>query len=240
MHCNWSKVYLLRSIINFISNCVFPPRCASCGALGEEVCERCIFKIKIFHHTHCPHCGQGSVFPLACPCDARNIPLTSLFTLGPTLRTVLHKIKYQNNPTPLKHTLYNLSHQQIQTLSFLSQRDIQALVPVPLHKTKLKERGYNVPHLFTTLLGELLGHQTLDLLVRTRETSPQAKISDALHREKNIAGAFELVSDSSAKGHLLLVDDVITSGATIEAAAKPLAKAGYGPIWGLSLAQEEW
>lgn len=240
LHCNWSKVCLLGSFTQFISSHIFPSRCAGCGLLGEVLCGRCVFKIQLPHKTHCPRCGQGGIFPHPCPCDKRNIPLTSLFSLGPTLRTVLHRTKYQNNPGVLKEILANPGSQQIQTLAFLAQHKNALVVPVPLHQKKFLERGYNVPTLLVQTLAGILSLKAGNILERVAETKAQAKIQDAHQREGNLVGAFQLMVGHEKKRHVILVDDVITSGATIEAAAKPLKEAGYGPVWGFSLAQEEW
>ena len=133
----------------------------------------------------------------------------------------------------------NLGIRQIQTLAFLFQHKNTLIVPIPLHKNKLHERGYNVPTLIAQTLGQTLSFEVAHILERVVETKAQAKITNVHQREKNTAGAFQLVSNYKKTEHIILIDDVVTSGATLEAAARPLKNAGYRLIWGLSLAQEE-
>lgn len=136
--------------------------------------------------------------------------------------------------------MVNLGTQQIQSLAYFAKHKNTLVVPVPLHKNKLHERGYNVPTLMAQILAQMLSFEVVHLLERVIETKAQARISDVHQREKNTLGAFQLMTHNNKAENILLIDDVVTSGATLEAAALPLKKNEHWRVWGLSLAQEDW
>jgi len=115
----------------------------------------------------------------------------------------------------------------------------EILVPVPLHRRRLKERGYNQSVLLARELGRLLNLSVLESsLVRQQNTPPQARTTSAEERRRNVAGAFICV-DHRLKGEkVILIDDVATTGATIEAAAEALRNVGTSSVWALTLARE--
>jgi competence protein ComFC len=115
----------------------------------------------------------------------------------------------------------------------------EILVPVPLHRRRLKERGYNQSALLAHELGRLVNLSVLEnSLVRQQDTPPQARTTSAEERRRNVAEAFTCV-DLRLKGKkVILIDDVATTGATLEAAAKALRNAGTSSVWALTLARE--
>lgn len=110
------------------------------------------------------------------------------------------------------------------------------LIPVPIHRRRRRERGFNQAEL---LARELAGELRTEILVRTRYTPPQAKL-DRAARQTNLAGAFAL-RDSGAvrKRHVVLVDDVLTTGATLTACAAAIAGSGPASIGALCLSYDE-
>ena len=116
-------------------------------------------------------------------------------------------------------------------------RAADLIVPVPLHPSRVRERGYNQSELLARELSRLTGIPSEpDLLRRTRDTAPQVTMEGYEQRRRNIAGAFECVSDPSGRS-VLLVDDVATTGSTMSACAAPLKAKGATTVWGLSLAR---
>jgi len=114
-----------------------------------------------------------------------------------------------------------------------------ALVPVPLHPRRLRERGYNQSSL---LAGELSKLASLPLvegsLFRLKNTPPQTRTKSAEERQSNVAGAF-ICRDRRMEGkRVLLIDDVCTSGATLDSCAATLKAAGATSVWGLTLGRE--
>lgn len=114
------------------------------------------------------------------------------------------------------------------------------LVPVPLHPQKRRRRGYNQSSLLSRDLGRIVGLPVVEgSLFRSRHTQRQVDLSGE-ERQLNVAGAFSL-HDKRLKGkEVLLVDDVCTTGATLDSCAKVLKLGGARRVWGLTIAQEEY
>ena len=113
-----------------------------------------------------------------------------------------------------------------------------AVVPVPLHGTRLRERGYNQARLLAVQLGRELSLPCRELLIRRRATAPQTRLEREA-RQANVRGAFELRPDPLAReGRFLLVDDVLTTGATLEACARALREGGAALVRAVTAAED--
>jgi len=111
------------------------------------------------------------------------------------------------------------------------------IVPVPLHARRLRERGYNQAALLARELGKGVGLPVLEnALIRVRDTSPQVDLG-AEERRENVRGAFHLPDDRLVGKSVLLVDDVYTTGATLEACSLALKQRGVRAAWALTLAR---
>ncbi len=114
------------------------------------------------------------------------------------------------------------------------------LVPVALHRQRLRERGYNQSGLLAVELGRLAGLPVVEgCLVRQRYTAAQARTSNVTERRQNILGAFACRDNRLRGKQVLLIDDVCTSGATLDSCAVALKLGGAASVWGLTLAREE-
>ncbi|MDP2660466.1 MAG: phosphoribosyltransferase family protein [Dehalococcoidia bacterium] len=116
---------------------------------------------------------------------------------------------------------------------------LDVVVPVPLHQSRRKERGYDQAELLANSLAE---HSGLPLgsgwLVRQRPTVPQVRTASAMERRSNVRGAFTSGPRVERARAVLLVDDVCTTGATLESCALALQEAGVRQVWGLTVARE--
>ena len=149
-------------------------------------------------------------------------------------REVVHHLKYKGLKA-LAVPLGGLLADYLQSYPLPTQ----VLVPVPLHPRRLRQRGYNQ----STLLGrELSKFITLPLmegcLIRLRNTASQARAADVKERRKNVEGAFECLDERLRGKQVLLIDDVCTTGATLDACAGALKAGGAISVWGLTLARE--
>jgi ComF family protein len=148
------------------------------------------------------------------------------------LQEAIHQLKYANLSAvarPLGETLAD----------FWQGNPLPAdlLVPVPLHPRRERERGYNQASLLAKALGEAIGLPVLEhAMVRVRETRPQVGLNSEERRE-NVRGAFHCESTHLAGRHVALIDDVCTTGATLEACSLALRQAGAASIWALTLAR---
>jgi ComF family protein len=149
-----------------------------------------------------------------------------------TLREAIHRFKYRNMRAlaqPLGGLLVDAWHP-------LSQA-IEVLVPVPLHRRRLRERGYNQSHLLALRLGAATGVPVVgDTLRRVRYTASQTHLG-TLERRENVANAFAVADDRLRGKRVALVDDVCTTGATIEACGAALMAEGVGSVWALTVAR---
>ena len=115
---------------------------------------------------------------------------------------------------------------------------VDVLIPVPLHATRLRQRGFNQSQLLAQCAGDLLGVEVMEALIRTRRTDAQASLG-AEQRKANVAGAFAVQPNISVAGlSIVLIDDVVTTGSTLSACAKELIDAGSASIKAVSLARE--
>jgi ComF family protein len=156
------------------------------------------------------------------------------FRFEGTIRSAVHQLKYRN----LRAIAIPLA---IMMAEYLDDNPIQydTIIPVPLHNKRLRERGYNQSELLAMEIGRGTGVPVeKDLLTRHRQTSAQAMTKSIQERHANLAGAFTCKSENISGKKVLLIDDVATSGATLDACAKALKSAGAVSVWGLTLARD--
>jgi ComF family protein len=148
------------------------------------------------------------------------------------MRKAIHRLKY-SNARDLAAPLGEMMVSYWQDI----QLPADVIVPVPLHARRLRERGYNQAALLARELGRGVGLPVLeDALVRVRETSPQIDLN-AKERKENVRGAFHCPDDRLTGKSVLLVDDVYTTGATLEACSLALKQRSVHTVWALTLAR---
>ena len=217
-------------------NWVYPPVCAGCGTLGANWCPHCAASVSQIRENFCPVCGRYTLDGRTCrKCQLNNPAYDSLKSWGlfqGPLRKAIHSIKYKRNIT----LGYELAQPLIKIFSD-TKWDIQLITPVPLGIARLFERGYNQSALLAKpiALKKKIPYAP-DCLHRVRETSSQVNMSVA-ERQANVADAFKGVGKLVANNNILVIDDVTTSGATLNACATALRNAGANKVYCLTLAQ---
>lgn len=215
---------------------ILPPRCGGCGALGAWLCAHCLDRIQPLREPICAHCGRElETRGEGCTCRRRLPTLDAIRSAAAyegSLEHAIHRLKYQGR-RPLAHALAGLLVERFEP--FLPAGAV--LQPVPLHRRRQRERGFNQSQL---LADELCRAWTVGRaagrLVRYRETRSQVGL-DRAQRRRNVADAFCWLGPRLDGEPVLLLDDVITTGATVEGCARALREAGSGPVRALSLAR---
>jgi competence protein ComFC len=160
------------------------------------------------------------------------------------VKKLVYVFKYPPYLTDLQSQLIDLFYEGIiqkeQFMSLLQESFV--FVPIPLHTSKFRKRGYNQSNLLAQGLAKRFDATVLDCLMRVKHTKTQVGLTKE-DRKKNITDAFALhgnMSDLIKNGsQIFLIDDVVTSGATLREAAKILKKSGFKKVWGITLAHGE-
>jgi ComF family protein len=150
------------------------------------------------------------------------------------MRSAVHQLKYRNLraiATPLSKLLADYF--------YVNPVPADLMIPVPLHRKRLRERGYNQSELLAKEMSKLVGIPVkTDSLMRLKYTNSQAQSPSLTERRSNLDDAFTCGNNVLENKKILLIDDVATSGATLNACASALKKAGAGSVWGLTLARD--
>jgi ComF family protein len=209
---------------------VFAPRCLLCGESGSEgrdLCRAC-HRALPWNRSACLRCALPLPEPGLCgACLQRPPPLTethAAFVYGFPLDRLVPRFKFHNDLVAGRL----LSELMAEGLRGLPKP--AALVPVPLHDSRLRQRGYDQALELGKALARALQVPLLPrVLVRTRATAPQSEL-DAVARQRNLRRAFEVRAGALLPDHVALIDDVMTTGATLEAAARCLRRAGAARV----------
>lgn len=213
---------------------LYPRLCSGCGARGTWLCARCAAGTACFTGPVCALCG----IPVAlgvCRCDDLPVSIERVRSVGPYdgwLRGAVVQVKYHGEWARARHLAPMLAQASADLLP------ADALIPVPLHPSRRKQRGFNQ----TEKLAEELSHEIavpVELaLQRIRKTTPQVRLG-AEGRQANVEDAFAISPGQSVEGkRVVLVDDVITTGATLCACAHVLVAAGAGAVRVVTVARE--
>ena len=209
---------------------MFPPRCLLCGetgANGRDLCRDCAEALP-WNASACLRCALPLPVPGTCgACLQKPPPMGethAVFVYGFPLDRLVPRLKFHNDLAAGRL----LSGLMAEGLGALPRP--AALLPVPLHATRLGRRGYDQALELARPLARAFQVPLLpDALVRARATAPQSEL-DAEARQRNLRRAFEVRAGAGLPAHVVLIDDVMTTGATLEAAAKALLRAGVARV----------
>jgi ComF family protein len=234
---------ILLAIAEWVHTCrrvlldlLYPLRCAGCGQVGKLFCDTCHSAISFVIPPVCPLCGRPQEQARLClPCTDEPLSIDGIRSVARfegTLRRAIHQFKYsytRDMAVPLAEMLVTFCRR--------TRLPADVILPVPLHVRRLKERGYNQAGLLAQRLGDALGMPVLyDALYRIRHTVSQTRL-DAQERRRNVEGAFACVGSGVQDRRVLLIDDVCTTGATLEACSVALKAGGARSVWALTLAR---
>lgn len=226
---------------------IFPKYCVNCKKIGAYICPNCFVYLSFDVGEICLVCNRPSINGLTHPyCRGKYVidgAFSSIAYKG-IAKKLIYSFKYKPYLSDLRTVLTDLFYEGlIQKEAFnkvLEESDEFILVPIPLHASKLKSRGYNQADILANELGQRLKFKVQNLLERTRGTPSQVGLKEKERRE-NISGAFKIKSDKQKEIRdkiFFLVDDVLTTGSTLAEAAKVLKKSGAKQVFGLTLAKD--
>ena len=215
---------------NDASRLLWPTRCLACDEAGGELldlCPACVAALP-WHRCACRQCAAPLPAPGICgACLVRPPPLhaaRAAFLYAAPLDRLLPRFKFHQDLAAGRLL------SQLMAEAFAPLPRPQALVPVPLHRARLRRRGYDQAlELARPLARALRLPLRVDVLRRIRDTSAQSQL-DAAARRRNLRDAFDVRDGAAMPTHVALVDDVMTTGATLHAAALALRRAGVARV----------
>ncbi len=230
------------SVRERIISAFFPKTCPICERVlsgQNRICRECGKKLTWICEPKCQKCGKalpdtGLLYCRDCTAYAHYFNRgAAVFTYQGSIRKSLQRFKYQNTREYADFYGFAAAHRYHDVLK---NWKIEAIIPVPLHKTKERRRGYNQAQAFAKALSRYTGIPVLEkLLVRIKKTVPQ-KESDHEMRFQNLKDAFTVRTKHIGNlKTVLLVDDIYTTGSTVDACSRTLKKAGIANVYVLCI-----
>ena len=228
---------LCSSFLIKIKDYVFPVYCLNCKKEGNWLCEKCFTKLDLSGVYCCPVCHKNTEQGEYCLSCKIGLPLDShiaitIYKEDSLVGDVIHTLKY-SWAEDVSEVFEKMIDKFVDNNKNLFV-DIDFVVPIPLHKKRLAERGFNQAELIAKIIGKKLDKPMKDILDRSRQTKQQAKLKRE-ERIENLKDAF--IRKEKIEGNILLIDDVFTTGSTMQEGAKALKKGGVDKIIGFSIAR---
>ena len=231
---------------------LFPIECLSCNRDGRWICKKCLRKIYIRTIDNCPACKKESIYGKTHEWCIRKTQLDGMIVAvsfkDRILQDAVHKLKYsyiKDLSTPLSEILARKiieldTKDDLPNLVSLLISENPIIIPVPLHKKRLRKRDFNQAELLSRKISTKfnLEHQS-GILKRVKYTKPQTELKKN-ERKINVSGVFEVDIEWKSKlknTKIILVDDVATTGSTLNDSARALKECGALEVWGLVLAR---
>ena len=234
-----SRRKIVRNFYHFSLDLIFPKTCIGCGRAGKTLCADCKNQIKMVKTFCCPRCGRINRNGGYCPnCENQKknfltgVLVAADYERGPT-KELIHHLKYAGiiEVAPI------LAGMLISRLAKSKLRGKKVLVPVPLHWFKKRSRGFNQAEILAKIVSYKAEIPLALALKRKKNTKSQVELTGRERRE-NLVGAFVCVDAAAVKDKtVILVDDVATTGTTLNECARVLRTAGARQVWGLVVAR---
>lgn len=224
---------------------IFPKRCVGCGRIGKYFCQSCRQTIRpiLESETICPVCEHPAMFGLTHPkCRTRFTidGLTSFFHYDGVIKKAVKALKYRL-VSDVAAEFVSLIQETSISDNFHPKLLHPIFLPIPLHKMRMHQRGFNQAEILGKLVADRLQiPMYTDILLRTRETKPQVEMKHKEDRLQNMHGVFALnlkAKTDVQNTNVVLFDDVFTTGATMRAAAGVLKHSGAKRVWAVTMAR---
>ena len=229
--------YVIHTVRNIIADLVYPRRCPVCDEIVEMpafICKECRNKILYIEEPVCKKCGkplEDERAEYCFDCNRKKHEFDAgraLFVYQGDIKKSLYRYKYSNKREYAKaygEETVRVCGDWIESLM------IDAIIPVPLHKSRKRKRGYNQAELYAREIGNKLNIPVMaNLVTRTVNTQPQKELN-VKERKNNLKKAFKIQQNIVQLNNILLVDDIYTTGNTMDAVACELRNAGIQNIY---------
>jgi ComF family protein len=224
-----------------ILDIIFPKRCPFCDGVippGWQICDDCTGKAELVTEPVCKRCGkpiENSRREYCGDCERKKHFYDAgkaVFVYQGAVQRSLYRFKYANRR---EYASFYGEMACIQYARWISTLGIEAVIPIPLHRKRRQERGYNQAELLADEIGRRMGIPVeKKLLLRCLNTRPQKELDDR-ERKKNLKKAFIITQNIVQLRKVLLVDDIYTTGSTVDAAAECLKKSGIQKVYVLCI-----
>lgn len=223
-------------------NLLFPPRCPICDEpvrlLEGYICHDCHKKLEVIKEPACFRCGKPLVKEeqeYCRDCSKREHSFVcgrALYTYE-SVQASIYRFKYTGRQ---EYAIFYGREMAKHLSYFIAQVHADALVPVPISRARFRKRGYNQAEILATELGKQLHIPVYTHLIeRIKDTLPQKGLN-ALERQKNLKKAFKMARNDVKLDTIIIIDDIYTTGSTIDALAKVLLSSGVQKIYFITLA----
>lgn len=229
-----------KKIFEFILDLIFPKYCFGCHREGDWLCKKCKIKILPIKTQTCPNCKRITQAGRYCPRCAKKVCLSGVivaayFEEGP-VKELIHNFKY-NHIVELSKILGDLLENALrENQQYLGKNLL--VTAVPIHYLRKAQRGYNQAEILAECVSMALKFpKNFKIIKKIRKTRPQVQ-TEAKKRRKNLINSIQIYKNISLSGTtVILVDDVMTTGTTLNECARILKEAGARRVWGLVVAK---
>lgn len=237
-----------KQVLLWILDALFPIQCICCKQFSKHfACSDCLKSIRRIDNTRCPLCQKVTTQNgRTCTECFGKFSINGIFPASSFKNIIVKKLVHLCKYRFVKDASMQLGDILVRALE---QSDVplpDMIIPVPLHRRRLRWRGFNQSeYLARHLASSILPNATIpvheDMLIRRRNSTPQAAIRNKLHRRKNMQNMFSIQKSTTTKNllqgkRIWIVDDVFTTGATLFECAKTLKKHGASEVYGIVVA----
>ena len=219
----------------------FPRRCPVCDGVvvyGKDICEECEIVLPYITEPSCKKCGKQISDERGeyCPDCSRKIHYykqgKAIFSYRKGMKLSMYRFKYAGRK---EYAAFYARIVKERIEPWIIRHGIEVIVPIPMYRRKQRKRGYNQAEIFAKSLGEYLELPVeMQLIKRVKNTVPQKELNDR-QRKDNLKGAFQLNTNIVKYNKILLVDDIYTTGSTVDAVARCFLEVGIEEVYFLSV-----